>query len=94
MAAIAKQVLRVLLAFVAASLAVINLLIAPDQLSQVGFAAGNREPNEVAYVLNFVMAFASVAVVVWIAVTKRIATQALAVSMMFVATLALYLASW
>lgn len=94
MAAAARLFLRVVLVISALTLAVANFLIAPTQMELIGFAAGNRNPNELARAMNYLAAIASVGVALWIAMEQKLMRQSLAVAALFVATAYLYFLSW
>lgn len=71
-----RRVAQILLVLFASIIILINLNTAPNQLSDVGFAAGNRSSNPVAFLLNLAVIFAAIRVTLKGHKEKRLGMQA------------------
>ena len=85
-----QKIAQILLFLFAGIIILINLNTAPQQLSDVGFAAGNRSANPVAFLLNLGVIVATVRATVKGHEEKRLGPQAGWLFSLFFLTLILF----
>ena len=85
---------RALFALLALFLALVNFWLTPQQANTIGFAARNRDPNELALVLSIVATLVGAALAIWIALRPKPRYQVPALIGLVVLTIYTYYASW